>query len=186
MYMASKNRQWEVVKTEEGPGLKLFKVRFDHMRNPRNEMIQKMVILDTPDSANVVALTTNGQIVFVRQYRFGIKDYTIELPGGIVDPGEDAKVAAIRELREETGHTARYWHELGKIASNPVFMNGYIHHYVATEADKTAPLELDDGEDIDIQYYSIEETRKMLYKGKFGHPHTVSALVGFFNWYDKL
>lgn len=184
--MSDEKAQWQVVKSENGPGLKLFKVRFDYMKNPRNDKTEKMIVLDTPDSVNVVAMTIEGQIIFVRQFRFGIKDYTLELPGGIIDPGEMPQVAGERELREESGFTAKFWHPLGKIGSNPVFMNGFIHHFVATDALKTSEMELDDAEDISLVFLSIEETRKWLSQGSFGHPHTVNALVLFFAWYDNM
>ena len=109
-----------------------------------------MIILASPDSVNVVPITKTGEIVFVRQYRFGTRSYTLELPGGIVDPGEDHGVAARRELQEETGFTSSSWEYLGKIGSNPVFMDSYVHHWLARDVELTHEVTLDAGEDVEM------------------------------------
>ena len=98
--MVHPQSEWQRVRSESGPDLKLFKARFDWMRNPRNGLEERMIVLEGADSVNVVALTADGGMLFVRQYRFGIGNYTLELPGGIVDKGEAAGEAARRELVE--------------------------------------------------------------------------------------
>ncbi len=176
---------WQTIKQEAGPDLKLFRVRFDYMVNPRNLREGRMVILEADDSANVVALTAEGRILFVRQYRFGISDYTLELPGGIVDPGEGHEAAARRELQEETGFMSEQWHYLGRIPSNPVFMNSYIHHWLALDVEERAAQKLDPGEEVELVSLPLEEARRMLFGGGFGHPHTVNALLLFFSYWQK-
>ncbi len=183
--MSSLNKEWQCVLTESGPDLKLFKTRFDFMKKPDDEQIHKMIILDSPDSANVIALTPEGKIVFVRQFRFGIKEFTVELPGGIIETFENHEKGVQRELEEETGYTAQNWQYLGKVPSNPVFMNSYIHHWVADNARLTGTINWDEAEEMDLILYSVEETRKLLYKGFFQHSHTSNALILFFQWLDK-
>jgi len=171
---------WQRLAQEHGPDLKLFKARFDLMKNPRNGAEERMIILDSPDSVNVVPVTEQGTILFARQYRFGIEDYTLELPGGIVDPGEGHEQGAKRELREETGGEAKEWAYLGRIASNPVFMDSYIHHWLAEEVQLSAEQVLDAGEDVQVVEMEVEDVRRHLLAGKYQHPHTVNALLRYF------
>ena len=175
---------WRRERTEPGPDLKLFRARFDHLRNPRNGVVERMIILEADDAVNVVARTPAGELLFVRQYRFGTQTYTLELPGGLIDAGEDPPAAARRELREETGHSAASWKSLGRIAANPVFMDSYIYHYFAGDVEHTHALRLDPGEEIEVVRLPIAEVRRRLLAGAFEHPHTVCALLRFFTVMD--
>lgn len=175
-----KNKTWKVVKSEPGPDLKLFRARFDHIRNPRNQAVERMVILEGADSANVVPVTPDQHIIFVRQYRIGIGQETLELPGGIIDPGEEPREAVMRELTEETGYTSTQWTSLGRVASNPVFMDNYVHHWAALNVTWSKPQRLDDGEAIVLETYPTGEAERMLRAGEFLHPHTISCLYQYF------
>jgi len=179
--MSTKKQDWKIINTEKSIDLKLFKAHFTHFQNPRNQKIERMIILEGGHSANVVAVTPDKDLVFVRQFRVGIREETLELPGGIIDPGESADTAVRRELEEETGYRAGEWVSLGKVASNPVFMDSYIHHFAALDVAPTGTVRLDDGEAIVPELISLKQTKKMLKEGLFQHPHTISALVLFFS-----
>lgn len=171
---------WLKIRSEDFADLKLFKARFDFMRNPRNGHTEKMIVLESPDSVNVVAKTSDGFILFVEQYRFGLGINTLELPGGIVDKGEDHGVAAKRELVEETGFESQSWTFLTSAGANPVFMTAYIHHWWADKIEETQIQRLDEGEAIKVVKIKEEEVLAKLTSGFFIHPHTTSALVAYF------
>ncbi|MEL7021149.1 MAG: NUDIX hydrolase [Bacteroidota bacterium] len=170
-------KKWKLIESEEGDDLKIFRVRFDHLINPRNQTALRATILESADAANVVAITEDENIVLVRQYRFGIQAYTLELPGGFIETEEDHLLAAQRELQEETGYTGTDWTYLGSIASNPVFMDSVIHQYVARGVSKTELVRLDEGEDVEIVLLSPDEVIGLLKKGAITHPHSVTALM---------
>lgn len=166
--------------SEPGPHLRLFSTRYDQVRNPRNGLTHTVVVLEGNDAAQVVALTPDDKILLVRQYRFGIGDYTLELPGGMIDAGEAPEAAARRELREETGHQAEHWRYLGRNPSNPVFMSAYVHHFAARGLQWAGAPAQDPGEDIRLEAIDRSEVRRRLLAGEFEHPHTVCALLAFF------
>ncbi|MBU6220622.1 MAG: NUDIX hydrolase [Bacteroidetes bacterium] len=173
---------WFIEKSEPGPDLKLFEARFDFVKNPRNGITEKKIILSGGNAVNVIALTSANEIVLVRQYRFGTASYTLELPGGLVDPDESLVKAAERELEEETGYTCgEKLIPLGKIGQNPVFMDSYVHHFLALDVKLTKQQTLDAGENIEVILMPIEELKFRWQKGEIEHPHSVNALLRYFN-----
>jgi len=168
---------WQHLRSEQGPGIQLFRTRFDFLRNPRNDKEVRVVVLEGRDTVNVVAITSDQTVVFVRQFRFGIREKTLECPGCLLDPGENSEAAARRELEEETGYTGTDWTYLGKIPSNPVFQNNFVHHWLVENASRTAIQQLDDAEDVEVVEIPLAELPAMIQQGKIDHPHAVAALM---------
>ncbi len=180
MFPENTHPHWRLTRSESGPDLKLFHVRFDWLINPRNGHEEKMILLEGGSSVQVVAETTEGNILLVQQYRFGVREYLYELPGGLIDAGEDPLTAARRELLEETGYQASSWASLGSNPSNPAFMEGIVHHFSASNVTLAGATQMDDSEDIALVSLPREEVKQRLLTGGFQHPHTVCALLAFF------
>ncbi len=82
----------------------VFSIRRHLARSPRTGQTAPFLVLETSDWVNVIARDGHGRVVMVEQYRHGTDSVTLEIPGGIIDPGEDAATAALRELAEESGY----------------------------------------------------------------------------------
>jgi 8-oxo-dGTP pyrophosphatase MutT (NUDIX family) len=170
---------WELLDSvyDQEAGLILFDKRIDHMRNPRNEQVFERLVLESVDWVNMVAIDRQGHCVMIRQYRFGVGYTTLETPGGMVDPGEDSKGAAMRELLEETGYASDKWTYLGAVEPNPAFHNHLCHHWLAEEAYLAEEQALGDGEMIHVELMTEDEVRSAVVNGELKHALALSALA---------
>jgi ADP-ribose pyrophosphatase len=164
----------------EDAGLMLFEKRVDTMRNPRNNKTFDRIILESVDWVNVVALDGQGRSLMIRQFRFGVGYTTLETPGGMVDPGEDSKTAAARELLEETGYVSQQWTYLGAVEPNPAYHNNLCHHWLAEDVHKADSQDLGDGESIAMQFMTQAEVRTNVLNGELKHSLALSALSRVF------
>lgn len=135
------------------------------------------VVVDAPDWVNVVALTPELEVVVVKQHRFGIAAPTLEIPGGMVDPGEEPLTAAVRELREETGFEAERWTPMGAVAPNPAFLNNRCHHFLAEGCRISGEQLQDPGEDIIVGTMPLEAMRAAIMDGSVDHSLVLSAML---------
>lgn len=169
-------RPWPRLESSAGDDMLLFQPRWDLLTNPRTGRSMRRLVLETRDWVNVLARTGEGRFVVVRQYRFGTRHVTTEIPGGVVDPGEEPLAAAQRELREETGYTAERWTYLGRVEPNPAFHDNLCHHYLAEGARRTHPQELDAGEDIVVTTLSGDQLTRAIREGLIDHALVISAV----------
>ncbi|UOF92926.1 NUDIX hydrolase [Fodinisporobacter ferrooxydans] len=111
--------------------LDLLTVRLPNGREATREVVKH------PGAVAVLAVTEEGKIVFVRQYRKAIERVSLEIPAGKLEPGEDPFEAAQRELQEETGYRAQEWQHLHSFFTSPGFADEIMHVYVAKQLEKT-------------------------------------------------
>jgi ADP-ribose pyrophosphatase len=167
---------WETVESRYGPPMPLFRPRIDTVRHPRTRRLFERIVLETADWVNVVAVTEDGQLVLVRQYRFGSGELSLEVPGGVVDPEEDPQEAARRELLEETGYASDSWRLLARVRPNPAFLGNSCHQFLAERARVVSQPHLESGEDIAVQLASPSAVADMVRTGAIDHSLVVSAL----------
>lgn len=129
-----------------------------------------------PGACAVVAQLPNCNIILERQYRYALGKALIELPAGKIDPNEEHFICAKRELKEETGYTAKNWKYLGPIAMSAGFCDEVIHLYFAS--DLTAgSTNLDEGEFLEVHEYSKEVILEMIANNEIIDSKTIAGML---------
>lgn len=160
-------------------GFWLFRLRQHTLRRQTDGSLYPAYILECNDWVNVVSTTQDGQLIMVRQLRFGTWTEELEVPGGILDRGEDPAQAAERELLEETGYRCGRLSRLGVVRPNPAVQNNRLHVFWAQDCRLVAEQRLDAFESIQVQLLPQERAYAMLGQD-IGHAAAVSSLALFF------
>lgn len=156
--------------------LELRGVRYRHEGRQKS---QEFVVIDAPDWVNVVAVTAERAIVLVRQFRFGVDDLSLEVPGGILEAGESPVEAALRELREETGYVAAQGRVMGWVHPNPAIQSNRCHFVLAEGAVRTVQTAWDQDEEMDIRCAPAEEVLRWARSGRITHSLVLCALFHY-------
>ena len=165
---------------------RIFDLQSVSFRHPRRAEAKDFVVIAAPDWVNVVALTPARELVLVRQFRFGLDDFSLEIPGGLIERGEDPVVAAQRELREETGFTgARAW-SLGSVHPNPAIQGNRCHLVCIEDARRTEDIDWDDDEEIEVRTVPVDEVYALARSGGITHALVLDALLLFAPHWAKL
>ncbi|WP_257462604.1 NUDIX hydrolase [Archangium lipolyticum] len=154
---------------------RVIKVRQDVVADPRTGHEHPRVVIDSTDWVNIIAVTKDEQLVLIRQYRFGIAETTLEIPGGMVEPGEDPAEAAARELEEETGYVPGRVVRLGQVHPNPAIQSNRCHSYLALDCVKAHEGRQDAGEDIAVELHPRSAVPQLILSGAISHSLVVVA-----------
>jgi ADP-ribose pyrophosphatase len=134
---------------------------------PTGQMIDDWPWVITPDFANVVAITEEGQFLCFRQTKYAVAGTTLAVAGGYIEMGEEPLEAAQRELREETGYTAPDWIDLGQYAVDGNRGAGVAHLFLARNARQVEQPDADDLEEQELLLLSRADVEHALRRGEF-------------------
>jgi 8-oxo-dGTP pyrophosphatase MutT (NUDIX family) len=150
-----------------------------HFRHPVRGTERDYTIVHAPDWVNVLAVTPEDHLVLVRQFRFGSNDFSLELPGGVIEAGEEPVAAGLRELREETGFGGGPARQLGAVSPNPAFMDNRCHYVLVAGAVPTAPTDWDADEEIAVVTAPVATVLTWARTGVITHSLSIAALLLF-------
>jgi ADP-ribose pyrophosphatase len=174
---AADQMKWKTLSSEYLFNDRWFKVRKERCETPGGKIVDPYYVYDFSAWVGALALTGDGNVVMIRQYRHALGETCIEIPGGCVDDTDKNNEEAIaRELAEETGYTFSSFEYLGRISPNPSTNSNLLHMYLAMGGKKTAQQKLDDNEEIDVLVMSIDELKQLLRENKIVQAMHVSCI----------
>ena len=156
--------------------LDLTSVPFHH---PRRDVRRDFVIIDAPDWVNVVAHTSDDRLVLVNQFRYGIDAFSWEIPGGVIDHGEDPVDAGVRELLEETGYAGANARLLASIHPNPAILSNRCHLVLVEDCRLVSPPAWDPDEEMEISAVPVADVYARARSGGITHSLVLDALLFF-------
>jgi ADP-ribose pyrophosphatase len=167
---------WELLDSREDRKYRLFSVNITRNRSPRTGEVHEFQVLNTPDWVGVIPVTADNKLVFVRQFRHGSGDLSLEPPGGLVKEGQSPEQSAREELEEETGYVADDFELLGRLNPLPALFNNKFYVYYARGATPTGKLNPDETEEIETVLIPLQDIREFIRSGKITCAVMISAL----------
>ncbi len=171
--------RWEPVSRETVADCRVFKVDRVWFRHPRRAVKHDFFVINSVDWVHVVARTSDDRLVLVRQFRFGSEEFSLEVPGGLIEPGEDPLVAAQRELLEETGYGGGTARVLAQVRPNPALQKNICHLVLVEDVRLVAGLAWDEHEEIETQVLPTADAISLARNGGMTHSLTLTALFLF-------
>ncbi len=176
---------WQRRTSKEIADCRVFRVREDACERDSDGAAHNFFVVEAPDWVNVIALTTEKNIVLIEQYRQGTEEITLEIPGGMIDAGEEPAAAARRELLEETGYEAGEFVLLGKSRPNPAIQTNWMYHYLALDCAKTGETAFDEHESLTTKIASRVEVENLIKSGELSHSLAVAGFY-YLHLHEKL
>jgi len=169
--------EWKTLSSEYIYKSDWLTARRDTCETAGGKIVDSYYVLEYNDWVNCVAITDDGRIIMVRQFRQGIGKTVLEIPGGTMDDTDPSPEFAMRrELLEETGYEFEKLIPLGAVAPNPASSNNLTHMFLATGGRKVQEQDLDENEEIEIVLMDLEDVETLLKENKILQSLHVSCL----------
>jgi 8-oxo-dGTP pyrophosphatase MutT (NUDIX family) len=160
---------------------RVFTLKEERFRSPRTHREYEFFLIESGDWVNVIPVTPEGQVVLVKQYRFGTKDFSLEIPGGMIDPGDTPEGAALRELMEETGYAGEEPRLLGMVHPNPAIHTNRCYTFLVRNAVYRKLPRQDSTEDIEVILVPLAEIPSLIGNGAITHALVIAAFYWYFS-----
>lgn len=174
-------RRWELLEDSPLYDCRVWELRKRRYRHPESLREGEFFYLDSKDWVLVVARTREGKLLLIRQFRMGADAFCWELPGGIMDAGEDPVTAGLRELREETGYVAESGRVLGHARPNPAILNNHCHIVFIDQVEPHPDgTDWDAHEEIEVRPLPQKTVLEWVRACQIGHALALNALLFYF------
>jgi ADP-ribose diphosphatase len=132
-------------------------------------------VFQHPGGAAVIPLFPNDDVLLVKQFRYPMQEYLLELPAGKIDPGETPESTAARELEEEVGYTCGRLTKIAEFYTTPGFCDERLFLYLAEELEPCEKLQ-DEDEEIEIVRFSLDVLPELIKRGGIVDAKTIIGI----------
>jgi ADP-ribose pyrophosphatase len=174
-----------MLETERVYSTPIFDIHRRKSAHPRRGE-RNFFVLEAPGWVNIIPLTRSRDVIFVRQFRHGVSAFTLEIPGGMIDPEDPTPAyAAAREMREECGYDSDDIVALGRVHPNPAIQPNFCYSFLARNVHKVGePRHIQDSsEETEVVTVPLKDVPTLIATGKITHALVIAAF-SFFHVYN--
>ena len=167
---------WREVSREPAGDYRIFSVERSVAVSPVDGKARTFHRIRSQTWTQIIPITSDEQVVMIRQYRHGAQRVTLEIPGGLVDEGEDPREAAMRECLEETGYRALHAEPLGAVNPNPALFANALYGYFARGVTREGAVKNTGSEVTEPVLVPLRDLRDKLVAGEIDHALVAQTL----------
>lgn len=180
------NYRWETISIIKKEFYKIFDIGLIEKRHENSKVTSNFTRIFSPDWVNIIPITAEGKVILIEQFRHGTDEFTIEIPGGLIEKGEEPILAAKRECEEETGFSSEIEPVFfGQVEPNPAFMDNKCFTYLWEGCKFSNSQNFDEHEEIRVFEVEIDEVFEMVKNGKINHSIVLNALFYYKLYLEK-
>ena len=178
-------RPWRIVSSEYRIDTKFLRLRVDRVELPSGVVVDEYYVRESLGFCVIFALTVEGDVLLVRQYKHGVAQIVTELPAGMIDANESPAACAARELAEETGYIGSPPEFVRTFYADPTNADTQFHLFIIRDAVRTRSQQFDVTEDIEVALAPIAEVRAMALDGRISGASQVAAVLVSLNYIGR-
>ena len=167
---------WDLKENHLHADCRIFEVYKQRFRRKSDGVEGDFFVLDTNSWVNVLAITPERELVLVKQFRYGTREFSREPPGGVIEKNENPIDAGLRELKEETGFVGENPSLIGSARPNAAILSNQCHFVLVEEVKKTAKLAFDQHEELVTELHPIENLKRMVKEERITHSIGLNAI----------
>lgn len=172
-------QKWRVLSSRDVLNSPWLHIQEQSVETDRGNLIPDYYVGSKSDFVMVLAVTTDGQMILLNEYKHGMRDYVWNCPAGGVKPGESPEEAATRELLEETGYVTDELERVGTFAVSSGWLSDKAYLFIGRNAHRVREQRIERGESIQVHLEKAEDVQRMIRENIIQDPYTCVLVLSY-------